>query len=278
MHTDWISERRVLVTGGAGFIGSCLVRKLVSMGCDVVVADNLSRGSVRNLATVANRISLRTLDITNLQNCNEVAKDVDCIFHLASAVGGVQYIRARNVDNLTPSVLMNANMAEAARKSGAERFLFTSSACVYHDKNASLNRFKEIDAYPANPPTTYGWAKVFGELLCKAYHDDYGMKTSAARIFNAYGEGENLEPRWSHVIPSLIRKAILHPSEDFTVFGDGSQARAFLYVDDCVQGLLQIMVSVENGQPINLGSDEVTSIKTGRNDRQNLRQIARNCF
>lgn len=82
MHTDWISERRVLVTGGAGFIGSCLVRKLVSMGCDVVVANNLSRGSVRNLATVANRISLRTLDLTNLQNCNEVAKDAECILTL----------------------------------------------------------------------------------------------------------------------------------------------------------------------------------------------------
>ena len=97
---------------------------------------------------------------------------------------------------------MNTNMVEAARNSGAERFLFTSSACVYPDQNESLNRFKEIEAYPANPPTTYAWAKVFGELLCKAYHNDYGMKTSVARIFNAYGEGENLEPVWSHVIPS----------------------------------------------------------------------------
>jgi nucleoside-diphosphate-sugar epimerase len=141
-----------------------------------------------------------------------------------------------------------------------ERFLFTSSACVYREKSSELNIFREEDAYPANPATTYGWAKILGEIACKSYYEDYGIKCSVVRIFNAYGENENLDPKWSHVIPSLIRKAILYPKEKFTVFGDGKQERAFLYVGDCVEGLIRAMEKIENADPINLGSEEIISI------------------
>jgi len=131
---------------------------------------------------------------------------------------------------------------------------------VYRDREEGLNRFKEEDAIPANPLTTYGWVKVLGEVQCKSYHDDYGIKCSAPRIFNTYGENENLDPRWSHVIPALIRKAILYPEEGYTLFGDGMQERAFLYVQDCVDGLLLNMEKVIDAEPINLGSDELISI------------------
>ena len=156
---------------------------------------------------------------------------------------------------------MNTNMLEAARINDVERFLFTSSACVYRDQERGLNSFKEEDAIPANPLTTYGWAKLLGEIQCKAYHQDYGIKCSAPRIFNAYGENETLDPKWSHVIPSLIRKAISYPEEGFRIFGDGKQERAFLYVEDCVDGLLLNMEKVTDAEPINLGSHELTSIK-----------------
>jgi len=254
------NNRRVLVTGGAGFIGSCLVKILVDIGSEVLVADDLSRGRKKNLDPVLDNIHFRKLDLTDIDNCITVTKDIDFVFHLAASVGGIQFITRENVGGLTPSLLMNTNMLEAARINDVERFLFTSSACVYRDREKGVNRYKEDDAIPANPLTTYGWAKILGEIQCKSYHLDYGIKCSVPRIFNAYGENENLDPRWSHVIPSLTRKAILYPREGFTLFGDGKQERAFLYIQDCVEGLLLCMEKVIDAEPINLGSNELISI------------------
>lgn len=253
-------DKRVLVTGGAGFIGSHLVKKLLDMECDVSVADNFSRGRRENIAPFLDKIHLYQVDLTKLENCVMAAKDIDYIFHLAASVGGIHYIKRENVEGSTPSILMNTNMLEASVKNGVDRFLFASSACVYREKSLELNEFKEEDAFPADPPTTYGWAKVMAEIQCRSYHLDYGLKTSSLRIFNCYGENENLNPRWSHVIPSLIRKAILYPEEEFKLFGDGKQERAFLYVEDCVEGLLLAMEKITDGDAINLGSEEVISI------------------
>ena len=249
------------MTGGAGFIGSHLTKKLLDLGCDVSVADNFSRGRKKNLEPFMDMVHLYALDLTELGSCITCSQDVDYIFHLAASVGGIQYIKRENVEGLTPSILMNTNMLEAARKNDAEAFLFTSSACVYSEKTSKLNEFKEEEACPANPATTYGWAKLLGEIQCKSYHLDYGMGTSVVRIFNAYGENESLDPKWSHVIPSLIRKAILYPGESYRIFGDGKQERAFLYVQDCVEGLILAMEKIANADPINLGSDQLTSIQ-----------------
>ena len=258
--TFW-GGRRVLVTGGAGFIGSHLVRKLLDLECTVYVADNFSRGSRENIGRFLDQIHLYPVDLVELENCLTCTKDVDYVFHLAASVGGIHYIKRENVEGLTPSIMMNTNMLEAARRNYVERFLFTSSACIYQEKSQALNRFREEEAYPANPATTYGWAKLMGEIQCKSYYLDYGLKSSVVRIFNAYGENESLDPKWSHVIPSLIRKAILYPKEGYGIFGDGKQKRAFLYVQDCVEGLILAMEKIEDADPINLGSDELTSIQ-----------------
>ena len=252
--------KKVLVTGGAGFIGSHLVKKLLGIGCDVYIADNFSRGRRENIEPFLDKIHLYQVDLTKLENCMLATKDIDYVFHLAASVGGIHYIKRENVEGSTPSILMNTNMLEASARNGIERFLFTSSACVYMEKDLELNELREEDAFPANPPTTYGWAKIMGEIQCRSYYLDYGLKTSSIRIFNCYGENENLDPRWSHVIPSLTRKAILYPNEKFSVFGDGKQERAFLYVGDCVEGFLLAMEKVTDGDVINLGSEEVISI------------------
>jgi len=262
IKSPFYEGKRVLVTGGAGFIGSHLVEELLDLNCDVYVADNLSRGSLENISHLLDRIHFYKVDLTKMENCISVTRDVDFVFHLAADVGGIHFIKKENVKCLTPDLLMHVNMLEACRINDVKRFLFTSSACVYREKNPDgLNIFKEEDAIPANPSTTYGWAKLVGEILCRSYYLDYGIKCSVVRIFNAYGERENLDPKWSHVIPSLIRKAILYPKEGFRIFGDGKQERAFLYVKDCVEGLILAMMKIENAEPINLGSDEVISIE-----------------
>lgn len=252
---------KVLVTGGAGFIGSHLVKKLLDLGGEVYVADNFSRGRKENIDPYSGEIHLYSMDLTKMEDCLLATEEVDYVFHLVASVGGIHYITKENVGGSTSSLLMNTNMLEACRMNDVERFLFTSSACVYGEKSQEINQFKEEDAYPANPLTTYGWAKLMGEIQCKSYYLDYGIKSSVVRIFNAYGENENLDPKWSHVIPSLLRKAILYPREGFTIFGDGKQERAFLYVQDCVDGLLLSMEKIEDADPINMGGEEVVSIR-----------------
>jgi nucleoside-diphosphate-sugar epimerase len=253
-------DARVLVTGGAGFIGSGLVRLLLEQGAKVRVADNLSRGSMDNLNGLEDRVEFMKLDLTNQENCLTACKGIEYVFHLAASVGGIHFIKQENVGGSTPSLLMNTSMLEAARKCDVLRFLFASSACVYRERSLDLNRFSEEDAYPANPATTYGWAKLMGEIQCRSYFLDYGVKMASPRIFNAFGERESLDPKSAHVIPSLIRKALVYPREKFAVFGDGKQERAFLYVHDCAEGLLRCVEKIEDGSPVNLGSEEIVSI------------------
>lgn len=256
---DW-EDRKVLVTGGAGFIGSHLVEKLLDLGSEVHVADNFSRGSLDNIKPFLEEIHLHPLDLRHFENCVKATENVDWVFHLAASVGGIHYIKKENVGGLTPSLEMNTNMLESARINDIKRFLFTSSACVYREETEALSRFKEEDAYPSNPLTTYGWAKLLGEIQCQAYQEDYGIKCALPRIFNAYGPKENLDPQWSHVIPSFIRKAILYPEVEFEIFGDGTQERGFLYVKDCVEGLIRCIEKKADGKPVNLGNDNVITI------------------
>lgn len=261
--TNGFTDRTVLVTGGAGFIGAFLTEKLVSLGAQVRVADNLSRGDASNLSDVREDIELLPVDLTTQKGCVEATEGVDDVFHLAASVGGIHYIKQENVGGLTPSVLMNQCMLEAARINDVDRFLFASSACIYRQEHDELNLFSEDQAIPADPHSTYGWAKILGEVACKAYHTDTGLRTSAVRIFNCYGPRETLDPESSHVIPSLCRKVIEAPEGgSIELFGDGSQQRGFIFVTDLVDGMIEVLTTKSDGEPINLGSStEVLSIR-----------------
>jgi UDP-glucose 4-epimerase len=253
---EWKS-RRVLVTGGAGFIGSYLVERLVDLGAAVVVADNFSRGNFDKIDHLVDEVELVPADLTTREGCVSAVDGVDDVFHLAASVGGIHYIQRENVGGLTPSVLMNQHMLEAARMTGVDRFLFASSACIYRQEHDDLNRFSEDQAIPADPHSTHGSAKALGEVACDAYHTDCDLDTGAVRIFNAYGPRESLDPDSSHVIPSLCRKVIEEPDGgSIELFGDGTQERGFMYVTDLVEGMLRAMEHKTDGEPINLGNGE----------------------
>jgi len=260
---DGFVDRTVLVTGGAGFIGSFLTERLVSTGAQVRVADNFSRGDPSNLADLREDVEILEVDLTTQDGCDEATDGVDDVFHLAASVGGIHYIKQENVGGLTPSVLMNQCMLEAASQHDVDRFLFASSACIYRQEHDGLNLFSEEQAIPADPHSTYGWAKVLGEVACDAYHTDTDLRTSSVRIFNCYGPRESLDPESSHVIPSLCRKVIEAPEGgSIELFGDGSQQRGFIFVTDLVDGMIQVLTTKSDGQPINLGnSKEVVSIR-----------------
>ena len=258
---DW-TDQRVLVTGGAGFVGSFLTEKLLDHNADVIVADNFSRGDFEKIAHLEDEIEISPVDLTTHKGCIEATENVDHVFHLAASVGGIHYIQRKNVHGLTPSVLMNQHMLEAARINDVDRFMFASSACIYRQQHDDLNRFSESQAIPANPHSTYGWAKVLGEVACDAYHTDTDMDTGAVRIFNCYGPRESLDPDSSHVIPSLCRKAIeAEDGDSIELFGNGTQERGFIYVTDLAEGMIRAMEEKSDGEPINLGNaEEVVSM------------------
>jgi len=260
MTIDW-NGKRILITGGTGLIGSHLVEKLVGLEANVVVAARSANSRLPEFKSLSNKIEFHEVNLTSLNDCLDVTKNIDFVFHLAASPSSVSSISKNNVENFAPNTIMTLNMLEACRIKGIDNFLFTSSAQIYPDKGNSLNAFKEEDGLPANPKTTYGWSKILGEIACKSYFKDYRIKCSIVRIFNAYGEGDFLDPERARVVASLIRKAVLYPKEKFTIFGDGNQERAFLYVKDCVEGLLLAIEKANNAEPVNLGSEEVVKIK-----------------
>ncbi|WP_324759634.1 NAD-dependent epimerase/dehydratase family protein [Haloarcula sp. GH36] len=258
---DW-ADATVAVTGGAGFIGSFLTEELLERGSSVVVADDFSRGSLDKISEFVDKIDLRPVDLTTREGCLRATEGVDYVFHLAASVGGIHYIKRENIGGLTPSVLMNQHILEACRTNDVDRLMFASSACIYRQQHDDLNRFSEDQAIPADPHSTYGWAKVLGEVACQAYHTDCDLDTAMVRIFNAYGPRESLDPDSAHVIPSLCRKVIKTPEGgSIELFGDGSQQRGFIYVTDLVEGMVRAIERKADGEPINLGNgSEVVTI------------------
>lgn len=163
------------------------------------------------------------------------------------------------------SLLINYQVIDACRKMDVDKLLYTSSACTYPvdlQVNADLPSLKEDDALKcgAAPDGDYGWAKLLGEIQCKAYHETYGMKIAVVRPFNPYGPRESFNPEDSHVIPALIRKAV-NRERPFFVWGDGEQRRAFTYVTDLVEGLILASDKLSNAEPLNLGELNDTSIR-----------------
>jgi nucleoside-diphosphate-sugar epimerase len=178
-------------------------------------------------------------------------------------MGGIGYITAAHALISHNNTLINTHMLEAARVQRVTRFLFSSSACVYaqnKQKDANVRPLKEEDAYPADAEKGYGWEKLWAEQLCQYYREDYGLDTRIVRFHNVYGPLGTYEGGKEKAPAAISRKvALLNDGDEIEIWGDGQQTRSFMYVDDCVEGLVRLMAS-NYVDPLNLGTEELISI------------------
>ena len=250
---NFFNNKKILVTGGSGMIGQPLCKSLLNLGADVTIA-SLDDGSRKPRGAKHFKLDLRSFD-----NCMEVAKDKDIIFHLAGVKGSPKMTMERPASFMVPTIQFSINMMEAARRRGVERFLFTSSIGVYEPAEEFLED-KVWATFPSPNDKFAGWAKRICELQAEAYKIEYGWDNiSIVRPANVYGPYDNFDKENAMVIPSLINRAL---SEDgpLSVWGDGSSIRDFIHSSDVANGML---MAVEKGinEPINLGSGGGLKIK-----------------
>jgi nucleoside-diphosphate-sugar epimerase len=208
------------------------------------------------------------LDLRRWDNCMQAMRGrIDDVYALAADMGGMGFISSHNALILYSNALINFHTMEAARLTGTgvERYLFTSSACVYPEylqTEANVTPLKEEDAYPAQPQDAYGWEKLATEILAHHYRLDYGMETRIVRFHNIFGERGTWEGGREKAPAALCRKvaiAKLTGDETIEIWGDGEQTRSFCYIDDCVIGIHKLMQS-DYREPLNLGQDRMVTI------------------
>jgi GDP-D-mannose 3',5'-epimerase len=252
-----------VVTGGAGFIGCHLVKRLLDEGRDVIVVDNFSRGSLENLRDVgAEKVKCVKADLRDYDQALAAIEGAETVYHLAAVVGSVEYLHGSEIAELRAlqdNVVIDANVFRACLQHKVRKIVYASSVSVYPlDMQQKLDVvLSEEDLRYYNPEGGYGWSKLLGEIqLSWMKNIDVGI----ARIFTAYGPGEPLDET-AHAVPALIRKAIRCP-EDFVVWGNGEQTRSFMYVSDCVEALVRLEVRASSPPLIvNVGSDKPTPIR-----------------
>lgn len=250
---------KAVVCGGGGFIGSHLVKRLKEEGYWVRAVDIKEP---EFSATAADEFiigDLRTSDIAE----NAVI-GMDEVYQLAADMGGMGFISgAHDSEIMHNSAMINLNIAEAARLSGVKKLFYSSSACIYPERNQldpENPMCSEESAYPAAPDSEYGWEKIFGERLYQTYGRIHKIDTKIARFHNIYGPEGTWEGGREKAPAALSRKVA--EAEDGThieVWGKGDQTRSFLYIDECLEGVRRLMNSDFNG-PVNIGSEEMISI------------------
>tara|TARA_B100000768_G_C11284429_1_gene381172 strand:+ start:4918 stop:5943 length:1026 start_codon:yes stop_codon:yes gene_type:complete len=263
-HKDTISffkNKNVAVTGGTGFIGSHLVEQLIHLKANPIV---LSKSLNKNfLLSCEEEIEIIEVDLFDKNATLKALKKADIVLHLSASVAGIEYNSKHPATIFKDNLEMFMNTIDAAAKSdNVERFLVTSSACVY-PRHCSIPTKEEEGTVGEPEPTNsgYGWSKRMEEYLGKKYNEEYDLSVSIARPYNAYGPRDNFKKEMSHVIPSLIKKAFESKDGKLQVWGDGTHSRSFLYVDDFARGLIEVAARYAKADPINIGADEETTIK-----------------
>ena len=254
-------DKRVLVGGGCGFLGSYLVPQLAGARARVTVVDDLSNGYVDNLDPVASQVEFIEADLRDPAVCDHVTRNQNVVINLAAKAFGMEYSRSHNGEMLVHNLLCTLALLEAARQNGVKRYMVASSSCVYPD-DAPIPT-PELDVFAGMPESVnegYGWAKRIQELAGTCYAHDYGMKVTIVRPFNPYGGNY----RWgseekAHVIPALVKR-IMDGEDPVAVWGSGKQRRDFLHASDATRLMMLIIEKDIGPAPVNIGYDNDVTI------------------
>jgi UDP-glucose 4-epimerase len=244
---------KVIVTGGAGFIGSELTRQLLADDYQVTVVDNLVNGRRDNLANVAGLLTIEVEDVRNSARMRELMHGQDIVYHLACL--GVRHSIHSPRENHDVNATATLNLLHAARHAGVKRFVYVSSSEVY----GTARTVPMVEEHPTFPMTVYGASKLAGECYTRAYCATYGYATTVVRPFNAYGPRSHHEGDSGEVIPKFLLRCLA--GKPMVVFGDGMQTRDFTYVSDTARGILLAAMHPDAiGQTINIGQGREVSI------------------
>jgi len=243
-----LEGKRILVTGGNGFLGKQVVKFLEKINNVKIVIP-----------------TSKEFDLRNIENCKQVVKNIDVVFHLAAHVGGIGLNREKPAELFYDNLMMGTQLLHEAKISGVKKFIALGTICSY--PKFSNVPFLENDiwnGYPEETNAPYGLAKKMLLVQSKAYRQQYGFSSIVVIPTNLYGPEDNFDPSSSHVIPALIRKIFLakkNNSDEIEVWGDGTPTRDFLFVEDAANGIINAAKFYDNEDPLNLGSSQEISIK-----------------
>lgn len=255
------NKSRVLVTGGASFIGSALVDELVARGARVRVVDNLSSGKESNLAShlASGDCELLRRDLLEPGVVADAVRGMDVVFHLAADHGGRGYVDLHQAACAT-NLAIDGLMFRACHREGVGKVVFASSGCVYPnyrqtDPSEILYLKEEMAGPPYDADNMYGWAKLMAEMTLKAYYQDFGMKSASCRYFTVYGE----RGHENHAVIAMIARAFVG-QDPFAVWGNGEQIRNWTHVSDIVSGTIRAAEVIDDATAVNLGTMERTRV------------------
>jgi len=250
-------NKKILVTGGCGFIGSEVVKQLLNKGYKVVVADDLSKPE----SSIKDGYKFIKVDLTDKVQTNKVFRNIDICLNLAAKIGGIGYFHKIPATILSENNKIYSSTFEAAVSNKIERMVYLSSSMVYESTNKFPSKEEDIKKIPP-PLSPYGFSKLSGEWYCQAFAQQYGLKYSICRPFNAYGINETpgREIGYAHVIPDLVKK-ILSGQYPLELLGDGQQTRCFTHVSDLAKGIITVMESEKAiNQDFNLANPQEIKI------------------
>jgi nucleoside-diphosphate-sugar epimerase len=254
----------IVIAGGGGFIGGSLAKYFVDQGFTNIRC--VDKKPLPDWYQRVPGVESLCLDVSDPDNCERTCEGAVEVYNLAADMGGMGFIERFRVECLR-SVLINTNLIEAANRAGCERYFFASSACAYNTKlqeDPNCRALKETDAYPAMAERGYGWEKLVSEMFCQEYWAERGMKTAIARFHNVYGPHGTWQGGREKAPAAICRKVIAAKDankHEIEIWGDGSQTRSFMYIDDCTKGIDMITHCQDLiATPINLGSSELVSI------------------
>jgi nucleoside-diphosphate-sugar epimerase len=257
---DW-TGRRVLVTGGASFIGSHLVDALVERGAWVRIVDDLSSGRRENIGHhLGNgRVELMQVDLKAPGVARKAVEGVSLVFHLAADHGGRGYVDLHQAACAT-NLMLDGLVFRACHEAGVEKVVYASSGCVYPnhlqgDPDQILYLTEDTVGPPYDADNMYGWAKLMGELTLQAYYRDWGMRSASCRYFTVYGE----RGHENHAVIAMIARAFVRQNP-FVVWGTGEQIRNWTHVSDIVHGTILAAEKIDDGTAVNLGTMERTRV------------------